>query len=88
MKFLFLLPGLLFGAAEFFLTKATADRILTQKPFAVPLTAKLITYAAVVLPVVLCPDVAWLVPFGIGLGLGMVGSAFVYVLFRTFKGKR
>lgn len=88
MKILFLLPGIVFGAAEFLMTKAIAERVLAGKPMAILLTVKLVSYAALLVPVVLVPDPMWLVPFGIGLSIGLPGFAFVYMLYNRIKGKR
>ena len=50
-KLLGVLPGIVFGAAEFFLTKAMTDRVMAGKPPAGFVIGKIVSYAAVLLPV-------------------------------------
>ena len=86
MKLLGLLLGVLFGAAEFALTKAIADRATTGKPPIVPTVVKVASYAAVLLPVFLCAPRDFSVWFGVGAGAGLLLAVPAFLWFARKRG--
>ena len=69
MKLLALLLGVLFGAAELWLTKATVDRAMSGKTPVIWIVAKIVSYTAVLLPVFLLLPRTFAIWFGAGAGL-------------------
>ncbi|MBQ7542976.1 MAG: hypothetical protein IJT44_11870 [Clostridia bacterium] len=85
---LWLLPGALFGAAEFFLTKVIAGRVLSGRTPILLLCAKLASYAAVLVPVFLLLPSAAAKWFGIGAGSGVLAVGTVCAVLAILKEKR
>ena len=85
---LWLLPGALFGAAEFFMTKVIAGRVLSGKTPVLLLFLKLASYAAVLVPVFLLLSSAAAKQFGIGAGSGVLAFGVIYSVFMILKEKR
>ena len=88
LKFVFLLPGLVFGAAEFFLLRAIINRAMDGRSFLVALMIKLISYAAILVPVFMIRNTLYTVYFGIGAGAGLIVAGLVWFLRYTLKEKR
>lgn len=85
---LWLLPGILCGAGEFFLTRIIAVRVLRGQTPVLLLVGKLASYAAILLPVffLLPRDSAmW---FGIGAGAGVLSFGMVLAVYTLVKEKR
>lgn len=85
---LWLLPGVVFGAAEFFLTALIANRVLRAQTPMLLLVCKLASYAAILLPVffLLRRDSAmW---FGIGAGGGVLAAGLIVAVRTLVKEKR
>ena len=88
MKLLALLLGLAFGAAELRLTKAIVDRATAGKTPVAWVVVKVLSYAAVLLPVF------WLLPrpvavwFGAGVGAGLPLCALSLFTWRHVREKR
>ena len=68
---LWLLPGFLFGAAEFFLTRSIVRRVTDGHPIALRVVLKILSYAAVLLPVFFLLPQKHALWFGIGAGAGL-----------------
>lgn len=85
---LWLLPGLVFGAAEFFLTKAVADRTLRGKLPAAQIVLKIISYAAVLVPVFLLLPREKSIWFGVGAGGGILLGCLVFFVSMILRKKR
>ena len=88
MKLLGLLLGVLFGAAEFFLTKWVVQRAGAGKLPVLPLLAKLVSYAAVLIPVFLLTPSYFAIRFGIGAGAGVLGVGLIVFLNNHLREKR
>lgn len=88
MKLLALLLGVLFGAAEFFWTKAITDKAMAGKPPIVWTIAKLASYAAVLLPVFFLVPRAFAVRFGIGAGAGVLAAGLILFAYKVISEKR
>ncbi len=85
---LWLLPGVLVGAGEFFLTKLIANRVLQGQTPILFMVGKLASYAAILLPVffLLPHDKAmW---FGIGAGGGVLVVGLIFAVITLIKEKR
>ena len=85
---LWVLPGAVVGAAEFFLTKAISTRVLQGKTPILLLCGKLASYAAILLTIFfLLPrdGATWL---GIGAGGGVLIVGLVFAFAALVKEKR
>lgn len=88
MKYILALLGIAFGAVEFFLTKAIADRVTSGGKFILLLVIKLMSYALVLVPVFLAPKIEYILPVGIGAGAAVLGTALVLFAYHIVKEKR
>lgn len=88
MKYILALLGIAFGAVEFFLTKAIADRVTSGGKFILLLVIKLMSYALVLVPVFWAPKIEYILPFGIGAGAAVLGTALVLFAYHIVKEKR
>lgn len=88
MTVLFALLGVLFGTAEYFLTKSVAARATSGKRFLLPLAVKLLSYALVLVPVFFAPKIEYILPFGIGAGAAVLGTALLLFIYHIVKEKR
>lgn len=80
---LFLLPGIVFGAAEFYLTKVIADRALGGRTPLLLVVLKLASYAAVLVPVFLLLSRENSLWFGIGAGGGvLLGGVAIFAILK------
>ena len=84
----FLFPGLVFGAAEFFLTKAITDRVTGGKLPALLIVLKIVSYAAVLVPVFLLLAREKSIWFGVGAGGGVLLGGLGYFVFTILQKKR
>ena len=87
MKLLGVLLGVVFGAAEFGLTKAITDRATSGKAPVVWLVVKIVSYAAVLLPVVFRAPRDLALWSGVGAGAGLLIVTLVFFICKTV-GKR
>ena len=85
MKCLALLLGVLFGAAELWLTKATVDRAMAGKMPVLWIVAKVVSYAAVLLPVFFLLPRAFAIWFGVGVGAGLPVCALSLFAWRSIR---
>lgn len=85
---LWLLPGALVGAAEFFLTKVISGRVLQGKVPILLLCAKLASYAAILLPVFFLLPRGSAMWFGIGAGGGVLAAGLIFAMLALAKEKR
>lgn len=85
---LWLLPGVAFGAAEFFLTALIAKRVLQGQTPVLLLVCKLASYAAILLPVFFLLPHGSASRFGIGAGGGVLVFGIVFAVFTLVKEKR
>ena len=85
---LWLLPGILVGAAEFFLTKVIAGRVLHGKVPILLLCGKLASYAAILLPVFFLLSHERAMWFGIGVGGGILAVGLVFAVVVLMQEKR
>ena len=85
MKLLALLLGVLFGAAELWLTKATVDRAMSGKALVIWITAKVVSYSAVLLPVFLLLPRTFAIWFGVGVGAGLPVCALALFAWRSIR---
>ena len=88
MKFLALLPGAVFGAAEMWLTKVIVERATAGKSPVVWVVAKVVSYTAVLLPIFLLLPRTTAIWFGVGVGAGLPLCALVLTACRLFREKR
>ena len=85
---LWLLPGFVFGAAEFFFTKATVSRVLAGKLPVVWVIVKILSYAAVLVPVFLLLPRESAIRFGIGAGGGLLLAGLIVFAYAILREKR
>ncbi len=85
---LWLLPGAICGAAEFFLTKVISGRVLQGKTPILLLVFKLVSYAAILVPVFFLLPRAGATWFGIGAGGGVLAAGSVFAVLTIVKEKR
>ena len=88
MRVLCLLLGVLFGAAEFCLTKAIAARAMEGKAPAAPVLLKILSYAAVMLPLFLLAPRALALRFAVGTGVGLPAAGMTIFVFHQIREKR
>ncbi|MGN0636077.1 MAG: hypothetical protein ACI4I5_07625 [Acutalibacteraceae bacterium] len=70
------------------MTKAIADRATSGGKFILPLVIKLMSYALILVPVFLAPKIEYILPFGIGAGAAILGTALVLFAYHIVKEKR
>ena len=88
MKLLGLLLGAVFGAAEFFVTKAMTDKAMAGKVPVVWVLVKIASYAAVLLPVFFLAQRDFAVRFGIGAGAGLLAAGLLFFAYKVILEKR
>ena len=84
-KFLFLIPGIAFGVAEFFLLRAIISRAMSGRSFLIALIVKILSYAAILVPVLLIRNTDYTVYFGIGAGAGLLAVGLIWFIRYSLK---
>ena len=85
---LWILPGILAGAVESFLTKVLASRVLQGKVPVLLLCGKVVSYAAILVPVFFLLPRESAMWFGIGAGGGVLAAGLVFAVTTFVKEKR
>ena len=80
IKYVFLLPGIVFGVAEFFLLKTIASRAANGRNFMIALIVKILSYAAILVPVLMFRNTTYTMFFGIGAGAALLIVGLVWFI--------
>lgn len=84
-KFVFLLPGIIFGVAEFFLLKTIASRATNGRNFLIALIVKFLSYVAILVPVLMFRNTTYTIYFGIGAGAGLLVVGLAWFIRYSLK---
>lgn len=88
MQYLLILPGVLLGAGEFFLTRVISVRVLNGGKFLPLLLLKLLSYAGIFTLIFFLVKAGMVISFAAGLGGGILASALLYSIYTILKEKR